>query len=127
MKITTITIIITIIALLSIWRTAGNLKREMIGIRSAIIWIVLWFGIGFFALFPGLLDRAMRIAQMEVRMFFILVLAVFILFALVFNLSSQLDKMSWNLAKLTREISLLNYKIETIDKGEKAFEEGRSE
>lgn len=125
MKITTITIILAIIALLSIWRTAGNLKREMIGIRSALIWIVLWSGIGFFALFPGLLDRAMRIAQMEVRMFFVLVLAVFILFALVFNLSSQLDKMSWNLAKLTREISLLNYKIESITKEKEALEKGK--
>jgi hypothetical protein len=116
MKITITTVFISLVSCLSIWRILANIKRESIGIRSAVVWLFIWVGIGFFALFPDLLDSAMHIAQMENRMFFILLLAVFILFAIVFNLTSQLDMMQRNLAKIVREISLINYRMENSDK-----------
>jgi hypothetical protein len=96
MKITTLTVLFLFLSCLAIWRIALNLKRESIGIRSALIWIALWLSIGVFAIFPNLLNTAMRLAQMESRIFFILVLAVFILFALVFNLVSRMDTMQRN-------------------------------
>ena len=98
------------------------MRREVTGLRSGLTWISLWIGIGFFSLFPGLLNSAMRLAQMENRMFFILLLAVFILFAIVFNLSSRLEKMQKNFAKIVRETSLINYKIENeVEQVKKQF------
>ena len=91
------------------------------GIRSAIVWLLMWFGIGFFSLFPSLLNSIMRLAQMENRMFFILVLAVFLLFALVFNLSSRIDKMQTTLAKLIQEMAIMNYRMDGFN--EKKSEE----
>ena len=116
MKLTITTIIIALAAALSIGRILYNVKREALGIRAAMVWLFIWFCIGFFALFPELLNMAMRIAQMESRMFFILLLAVFILFAIVFNITSRLEHMQRDLAKLVRETSLINLRIENVEK-----------
>lgn len=97
----------------------SKIKNETIGFRSALIWILLWLGIGFFSLFPGLLNWFTQLAQMEVRIFFILVIAVFILFALVFSLHTKIDRMQRNLEKLAQEIALINYKITKKEKHEK--------
>ncbi|MDY6954526.1 MAG: DUF2304 domain-containing protein [Thermodesulfobacteriota bacterium] len=112
MKISTFSILIASLSMVAIWIVLSRLKKDHVGIRSAAIWILLWFGIGFFCLFPGLLDAAMRFAQMQNRMFFILVSAVFVLFALVFNLASRMDRMQRDISRLIQEIALLNYKAD---------------
>jgi len=112
MKITSTTIIFTFCSFAAIFFTFNNLKKDIIGIRSAVIWLLLWFGVGFFSLFPGLLSSAMHLAQMKNRMLFILVMAVFILFAILFNMSSKLDKMQRTSARLIQEIAILRYKME---------------
>jgi hypothetical protein len=112
MKITTLTVLFLIVSCLALWRTVVNLKREAIGIRSALIWTILWLSIAVFSVFPNLLNKAMRMAQMETRIIFILVIAVFILLALIFNLVSRMETMQRNLSKLVQEIALINSKIE---------------
>ena len=119
MKITSITIFFALVACLSIWRILSNIKGERIGIRSGMVWVGLWLCIGFFALFPDLLDKLMVIAQMENRMFFLLVVAVFILFALLFNVVSRIDRMQRNISKIVREIAIINrYRNERPQAGE---------
>ncbi|MDY6986978.1 MAG: DUF2304 domain-containing protein [Thermodesulfobacteriota bacterium] len=113
MKISTFSILIASLSMMAIWIVLTRLKKDRVGIRSAATWTVLWFGIGFFCLFPGLLDAAMRFAQMKNRMFFILVSAVFVLFALVFNLASRMDRMQRDISRLIQEIALLNYKVDS--------------
>lgn len=119
MKITIISITFFIISGLSIWQIFLRIKKNQIGIRSALIWIGLWAGIGFFSLFPELLDTAVRLVQMKTRMLFILLVAVFILFALVFNYASRIDNMQRNITKLSREIATLNFKLEKKNKTNK--------
>ena len=109
MKITTITILFAVIAILETGRTFYRLKKDLIGLRSALVWILMWLAILVFSLFPHLLDQLMRVAQMQNRMFFLLVIAVFILYALVFNLTSRLDNMRRDLAKAIQALSLLGY------------------
>ena len=115
MKISSMTLFFSLLSLLAIWYTLNSLKKESMGIRSAVAWLLLWFGIGFFSLFPSLLNSVMRLSQMENRMFFILVLAVFILFALVFNLSSRIDRMQTTLARLVQEMAIMNYKVNGVN------------
>lgn len=112
MKITPVTLLFVFSSIIALYYTVGRLKKDTIGIRSAVIWFLLWLFIGFFSLFPKLLNAAMRIAQMENRMFFILITAVFILFALAFNLSSRIDHLQRNISRLIQEISILNAKLE---------------
>ncbi len=79
MKLTPFSIFIVILSILAIALILTRLRKDAIGIRSATIWIMLWFGIGFFGLFPALLNTGMHVAQMGNRMIFVLVIAVFIL------------------------------------------------
>lgn len=115
MKITSITLFFTLFSVVAIIFTFKSLKKDTIGIRSALIWFLLWTGIGFFSLFPFLLDSIMHLTQMKNRMFFILISAVFILFAILFNLSSKLDKMQRDSARLVQEIAILQNRIERKD------------
>jgi hypothetical protein len=119
MKITIISITFFLISALSIWQIFLRIKKNQIGVRSALIWIGLWAGIGFFSLFPELLDTAVRLVQMKTRILFMLLVSVFVLFALVFNYASRMDNMQRNITKLTREIATLNFKLEKKNKTDK--------
>lgn len=118
MKLSSITILFFVVSCFSIWRILLRIKRENIGIRSGVIWILVWAGIGLFSIFPELLHTAMRLAQMKNRMYFILILAVFILFALLSNLASRMDNMQRNITKMAREIAKINYTIRSKDKSD---------
>jgi len=114
MKITVLSVLFLVVSCLAMWRIVLNFRREAIGFRSALIWVTLWLGIGVFSIIPGLLNSAMRIAQMESRITFILVIAVFVLFALVFNLASRVDTMHRDLSKLVQEIASLSATFEEM-------------
>ncbi len=116
MKITIIGILFFLAACLAILRTVKKIQDENIGFRSGLIWILLWVGIGFFGMFPNILNAAMQFAQMGNRVLFVLVLAVLILLAIVFNQASNMENMNRNLKKLAREIAILNYKLEKKNK-----------
>ena len=123
MKITSITLFFACFSVSAISYIITRIKRDLIGIRSAVMWLLTWLCIGFFSLFPGLLNWIMKLAQMESRMFFIIIVAIFVLFAVVFSLGSRIDKIERNLGRLIQEVAILNYRIgdrdEPKDKSQK--------
>ena len=114
MKITAFTIFLFMVSFFSIWRILVGLKRDTIGIRSAVIWIVVWFGISFFSIFPQVAEVVMKLTPMKNRMFFILLLGVLVLFALLFHLDSRLDVIRREIAKLTRNLAILDFEVRNI-------------
>ena len=112
MKISTLSILITGIALFELYRTFSRLERDVIGIRSALVWVVMWLSISIFCLFPQWIDKIMYIAQMKDRMLFLFVISIFILYAIVFNINSRQDKISRDISKAMQEISLVRHEIE---------------
>lgn len=112
MKITSATLFFSVFACVMIYVIAGRVKQERTGIRSALIWLFLWFSIGFFSLFPDALNWAMKFAQMESRILFVLLLAVFLLFAFMFSVNTRLDRMQRNFEKLIQEVALINFRID---------------
>jgi hypothetical protein len=119
MKLTVVTLFFAGFSLCMIYVIARRIKQEKIGIRSAMVWFFLWICIGFFSLFPGLLDWAARLAQMESRIIFVLLFAVFVLFAFMFNVTTRLEKMQRNVEKLSQEIALVNFRADIDDKQKK--------
>ena len=109
---TTITILFVAIAVFELCRTLYRLKKDSIGIRSALVWTIMWLAILVFSIFPSLLDNLMYVAQMQNRIFFLLIVAVFILYAIVFNLSTRLDEMRRDLSKTVQRLGLLDYKAD---------------
>jgi len=112
MKVTLLSILFLLVSLFAIGLILYRIKFERIGIRSATIWVVLWAGIGFFSIYPDLLNTAVQLVQMKNRMLFLLTISVFVLFSFVFNLSSRLDKTQRDLSKIIQELSIINYQIE---------------
>jgi hypothetical protein len=111
-KLTTISILIALVALFEIGRTVSRVKRDRIGIRSALLWACMWSGIGYFAMFPSHLDRGLELAQMENRMFFITVLALLVLFTLVFSQASQIERLKQDVAHMVQELALTRARID---------------
>ena len=111
MKLTVMTIIIAALSCLQIIRIISKTRRDAIGIRPALIWILMWIAIGLGSLFPSAVDYFMQAAQMRDRMFFILLLSVLILFALVFNLASGHEKLQRDVSKLIQEVAILRYNM----------------
>jgi len=112
MKTTLLSIIFSLVSLSAIVLVLYRIKNERIGIKSAVVWIIMWIGIGFFSLFPQLLNSAIRLVNMESRMFFILTISVFVLFSIVFNLSYRLDNLQRDISKIIQELAITNYQIE---------------
>lgn len=110
-KITTTSLLISLFALLCIIYIIHRLKRDEIGIRSALFWFILWFSIAFFSLFPDMLNTFMAFAQMQNRMFFITLFSLFCLFALVFNLYSTIDRIKRDISRIIQEIAIINHNI----------------
>ncbi len=110
-KITTTSLLISLFALLCIVYIIHRLKRDEIGIRSALFWFILWFSIAFFSLFPDMLSTFMAFAQMQNRMFFITLFSLFCLFALVFNLYSTIDRIKRDISRVIQEIAIINHNI----------------
>jgi hypothetical protein len=112
LKITIAGIIICSLSLLLLFISIRSIQKDRLGIRSGLIWIMLWFSIGFFSIFPEFLNNAMQIVQMKNRFIFIMFIAILILLALLFNLTNRIDFLQRNLIKLAREIAVINYKVE---------------
>lgn len=115
MKLTSITLLFAVFSLGMMYLIALRVKQERTGIRSAVVWFSLWFSIGFFSLFPELLNWAARFAQMESRIIFVLLFAVFVLFAFMFSVTTRLDRQQRQIEKLVQEIALANFALEQQD------------
>ena len=109
MKITVMALFISICSFFQVFRTIFKVRRETIGLRSAIIWMLIWIGIGVCSLFPVIIDYFVRLVQMESRILFVLLLAELIIFALIFNLASRLDKVQKNISLVVQELGILRY------------------
>ncbi|MGQ9655310.1 MAG: DUF2304 domain-containing protein [Thermodesulfobacteriota bacterium] len=116
MKITTASIVFSLVAFVQVLRIVYQVRQDRLGIRSGLIWVLMWGGGGIGSLFPSTMDVLMRFAMMENRMFFILIIAVFVLFALVFDLVSRIEKSERNIAKLVQEIALLRFRLDEAKK-----------
>src|SRR6516162_7726567 len=104
MKITAFTVLICLFAVISLVSLLRRVRRDGLGFRSALIWAVLWLSIAVFSVFPDLLNELMEAAEMENRLFFLLVIAVLVLSALVFNLTSRVDRLSRDVGLTVREL-----------------------
>ena len=124
MKITTMTIIISIFSFIQIIRIFLKMKDDKISIRSALVWVFIWIAIGLSSIFPSVMDYFMQAAQMLDRMIFVLLLSVFILFALLFNLVSKIEKLQRDNAKITRELAILKFNLNYGQKNAKNLVHG---
>ena len=110
--------IIAFLAIFSIVATIRMFKKDKLSTRLLLMWLFIWFAIGFFALFPFTLNKLMKMINMGNRMFFLTSGSILILYLIIFYISSNLSKMNRHISKLTQEIALLNYKLDEKQKND---------
>jgi len=123
MKITTFTVFLFAVSMLGAWRTLNKFQKELIGIRATMMWTGMWLIIGIGAIFPSIMGYFSKLAMMQNRMFFIMLVALLALFAMVFSLHSEKDALNRKLARLVQQVAMLEYKIKKGDNAEDSSSE----
>ncbi|OGY92508.1 MAG: hypothetical protein A3H70_04675 [Candidatus Komeilibacteria bacterium RIFCSPLOWO2_02_FULL_48_11] len=103
-----IQIITIIIVLFLLTRIGAKLKRKQISLQEALLWGLIWFGVGVVVLYPKLTDRlAAAIGLQSAKGIDLVVyLAVGLVFYLVFRLFVRLEKMEQDITKIVRHVAL---------------------
>ncbi len=116
MKITIIRMLVFLASCLSIWFTLRKYKENALGLRSTVVWVVLFFAIAVSSIFPEVPDSVSPVVGMKNRMFFVLLIGILVLYALLFNVTSRLDKIERNMRRLVQDRALDNLASGSIKK-----------
>jgi len=109
MSYTLISIPIALLAGVAIFLTLRRVGRDALGVRSALVWIVLWLAIALISLFPGILDGLLSLSGMQNRVSFALICSVLVLFATLYAQSARLQSMDRDIARLIRHLALVRF------------------
>jgi putative solute:sodium symporter small subunit len=110
--------IILFLSIMGMASTVRIYRKDKLSTRLFAMWMVIWFAIGFFSLFPSALDRLRLLVNMGDRLFFLTTGAILLLYIIIFYVTSNLSKMSRKLNKLAQEIAILNHNLEDRTKEE---------
>jgi len=122
-----ISFLIALLAAVAIYVTARLFRKDKLTIRVFLMWMGLWFAMGFFALFPAVLDYLMRLVAMGDRLVFLFVASIIIVYIVVFYISSRISETDRKVSKLVQEIAILNYKMEEERTKEHVSRESKEE
>ncbi|MFP4445255.1 MAG: DUF2304 family protein [Desulfosudaceae bacterium] len=103
MKLTPLSLFLTVFSGGVILYLLYMVRQRLLSLRMALIWVILWSGIGLFSLYPAWLDLVIAWLEMENRMIFVLLVAAFVLLLWVFNLNLQLYRIQSNWQTVVRE------------------------
>lgn len=107
-----ISLVIALVCVVAAGMSLVYLRRGRIALKPTLFWLLLWFAIGFFALFPSVLDYFLTLAMMENRMVFLFVISIFSLFLMMYFLFAAQKKTDRTVAKLVQEVALLNFRLD---------------
>lgn len=98
--------IIIVLALLA--RIASQFKRKQITLKEALLWSMLWFGVGVVVLYPKLTDQlASYIGLQSAKGIDLVVyLAVGLVFYLVFRIFVRIERLEHDITKIVRQVAL---------------------
>lgn len=111
MLITPLSLVIAAIALFGLYFVANRIRKDRLGIGSALIWLALWASMALFTLFPALLDMVLPITHLNNRVFLGIFGALVLLFAVQFGQTTRMDALVRDQARLVRELALVNYRL----------------
>ena len=113
--------VIAILATLAVMKTVRIYRENRLSTRLFLMWLIIWFIIGFASLFPSTLDTLMRLANMGNRIFFLTTGAILILYMIIFYITSNISRTNRKISKLVQEIAILEYKLKYLSRSDKNF------
>lgn len=110
-----LTIIMALIALGMGTFTVQLMRKRKIAVSAFMLWISVWGGMLLISLFPDILIWLASVANMQLRAYFVFVVAiVFIIFLLFFRSVTE-RREEYGIAVLTQELALLKFKLEQME------------
>jgi hypothetical protein len=109
-----INIVIFVVAMGFVLHGVRLFVHERTSIRHTLFWSGLWVVIGLFGLFPAAADNLMRLARMESRTFFIVIVGVGLLYRLQYNASREREQHRLRITHLCQEAALLRAQIDDL-------------
>lgn len=106
-------------AIIIMAKTVEMFRKDKLSTRLFILWLLTWFAVGFFALFPSMLDKIMKFLNMGDRPFFITIAAILVLYMMIFYITSNIARANRRISKLVQETAILEYKLKNLSKGAK--------
>ncbi len=99
-------LIVPLFVALMIMKAISRFRRHQQSWRELVTWVLVWGGIGFFALFPELSDRFASVIGIKSGANAIITAALVILFYIVFKLLVVSENLEGKLTKLSRFLAL---------------------
>ena len=119
--------LVALVAVSVIYVAAGLARKGRFSIGAFVVWSLLWAAIGFFSLFPSLLDHVMRLLTMGNRMFFMTTSGILVLLLLVFYLSSRVLALERRLTKTIQAMAVIEYdlrsRVEAMEDGNESIDD----
>lgn len=97
-----------VIVLVLLARIVSQLKRKQITLKEALLWGLIWFGVGVVVLYPKLTDQlAAYIGLQSAKGIDLVVyLAVGLVFYLVFRIFVRIERIEQDITKIVRQVAL---------------------
>jgi hypothetical protein len=94
--------------------TVKRFKNDKLTVRLLLLWLAIWSSVGFFAIFPQLLDYLKNLFNIGNRIYFLIYIAMIILLLMIFNMASTITRLTRKLMQMAQEIAILNLKLEEM-------------
>lgn len=93
-------------SLLMIFRSVSLFQRKKQSWRELLVWIVVWGGIAFIALFPEILDRLPPVVGIKSGVNVLVFFGFVVLFYGFFRLFTKVEELEKTIVKMNRERAL---------------------
>lgn len=122
-----VNLLVLLFALFAMAQTLRLFARNRSSMRATALWTVIWGAVGFFGLFPQLLDVIMGWTMMKDRMVFLFIVSILVLYAMMFGQSSQNAALKRQVLRLAQEVAILRLGTELAEGDRESGDASRGE
>jgi hypothetical protein len=90
----------------------GSIRRGVIETNYSILWILIFVGMGFLSLSPGLLERLSALLEVHYAPSLLFLAGILFIIILIFDLTRRVSKLNRQLVTLSQDYAILKSKLE---------------
>lgn len=93
--------------------TFREYRRKRIGATSFLVWMVIWLGLMFTGIYPGIYLSATSALGMATPIQFVTTFSIIVLFAIVYHLYKVVGEINRRITKIVQRIALESTETDT--------------
>ena len=92
------------------------MKKKMLSLQYALLWLFSGFAMGILVLFPGLLDAFVKAVGIETPMYGLFVFAIFFILIIAMSLTAIVSKQTERIKDLAQDNAVLEKRVRELEK-----------